>query len=183
MTIAILVGGCSGASSVEAQRSPDPEVSASATEVASGSAAPGRSASAAPVVTAEPATYSPPPAASTPAAPPVALGVKPKVTLGAPSVTMGQVDDAMRVIAGMTAGFRRCYWRGLEDDPTLSGSLTIMVKVGPNGEVLSATPTRRAGLTDIVVSCVAARVSSAQFSPPTGGDARISIPIKFDPDR
>jgi hypothetical protein len=55
----------------------------------------------------------------------------------------------------------------------------IVAKVGPNGEVLSATPQGGGGLGTEVVDCVVRRVKSASFAPPEGGGATIVIPVTF----
>lgn len=91
----------------------------------------------------------------------------------------GSVANASSVVAGMAAGFRRCYNRALKDDPNVAGSMKVRAKIGPNGEVLAAEPTEVKGLPGGVTSCVAARVSSAQFAPPTGGAATVVIPVVF----
>jgi hypothetical protein len=82
------------------------------------------------------------------------------------------------VVAGMQAGFRRCYNRGLSEDPNMKGTVRITARIGPNGEVLSASPSG-SGLSGTVMSCVAQRVSSAQFAAPEGGGATIVIPVTF----
>ena len=93
----------------------------------------------------------------------------------------GDILDAGSVVGGMRGGFRACYNRGLIEDPTMKGSVRITASVGPNGEVKSAVPSVGGGsLSGSVVSCLAARVRSAQFSPPTGGGATLVIPIIFD---
>ena len=43
------------------------------------------------------------------------------------------------VVAGMAAGFRRCYNNGLKEDPNMKGSVRVTARIGPNGEVLSAS--------------------------------------------
>jgi hypothetical protein len=91
----------------------------------------------------------------------------------------GQVSNADRVVAGMRAGFRACYNKGLASNPDLQGSVRITAKIGPNGEVVSATPSGGAGLGDEVVSCVVRRVQAATFSAPEGGGATIVIPVTF----
>lgn len=63
----------------------------------------------------------------------------------------------------------------------MKGSTKITAKIGPNGEVLGASPSGGGGLSGMVVSCVASRVASAQFSPPDGGGATIVIPVSFFP--
>jgi hypothetical protein len=91
----------------------------------------------------------------------------------------GQVANADRVVAGMRAGFRACYNRGLQSNPDLQGSVRITAKIGPNGEVVSAAPSGGSGLGDEVVNCVVRRVQSATFSAPEGGGSTIVIPVTF----
>ncbi|HRI70273.1 MAG TPA: AgmX/PglI C-terminal domain-containing protein, partial [Polyangium sp.] len=98
--------------------------------------------------------------------------------VGGAAVT-GNVANAQSVVAGMSAGFRRCYNRGLQTDPTMKGSVRITARIGPNGEVVSATPSGGGGLSGEVIGCVVARVQSAPFSPPDGGSATVVIPVSF----
>jgi len=99
-------------------------------------------------------------------------------SIGGAAVSGGSVANASAVVAGMAAGFRRCYNKGLQEDPNMKGSVRITARIGPNGEVVSVSPSG-SGLSGTVVSCVAARVSSAQFAPPEGGGATIVIPVTF----
>jgi hypothetical protein len=93
----------------------------------------------------------------------------------------GDILDAARVVSGMRGGFRACYKRGLDENPTMKGAVRITATVGANGEVKSAQPAVSGGtLSSTVVGCLAARVRSAQFSPPSGGGATLVIPILFD---
>ena len=100
-----------------------------------------------------------------------------KAQLGGASVSGGHVSNASAVVAGMASGFRRCYNRGLAENPEMEGSIKISAQIGPNGEVLSSSPSGGGGLSAAVVSCVKARVASAQFAPPEGGSATIVIPV------
>lgn len=99
--------------------------------------------------------------------------------VGSASVSGGSVSNADRVVAQMRAGFRACYNRGLANNPELHGSVKIVAKVGPNGEVVSATPQGGSTLGSDVIDCVVRRVKSAQFDPPSGGGATIVIPVTF----
>ena len=99
-------------------------------------------------------------------------------SIGGASVSGGNIANAASVVAGMAAGFRRCYKKGLEEDHDMKGSVRITAKIGPSGEVVGVSPAG-SGLSGTVVSCVAARVSSAQFAPPEGGGATIVIPVTF----
>jgi len=91
----------------------------------------------------------------------------------------GNVANARDVVVGMGAGFRRCYNRALQDDPTVAGSVRVTASIGPDGQVISATPTNVIGLPGNMVVCLYIRVKSAQFAPPSGGKATIVIPISF----
>jgi hypothetical protein len=101
------------------------------------------------------------------------------VAVGGANVSGGSVSNAAAVVSKMAAGFRRCYNKGLQEDPNMKGSVRITAKIGPNGEVLSANPSGGGGLSGTVTSCVAQRVASAQFAPPDGGGATIVIPVSF----
>jgi hypothetical protein len=98
-----------------------------------------------------------------------------------PGFADGVVPNASSVVAGMAAGFRRCYNRGLLENPNMKGSLRITTKIGPNGEVVSASASSGSGLSGTVVSCLTARVSSATFAKPNGGGATIIIPVSLLP--
>lgn len=89
------------------------------------------------------------------------------------------ISDADRVVAGLRNRFRKCYQDGLNSDPSMSGKVTITAKVGPNGEVQSASPSSNTGLSPAVASCIARVVRNAQFSPPGGGGSTLNIPVTF----
>ena len=101
----------------------------------------------------------------------VVQGPKGNAEVGAADVKGGAVSNADRVVAGMRAGFRACYNRGLATNPDLQGRVNIVATVGPNGEVSNAVPQGQAALGDEVVQCVIRRVKSANFDPPQGGRA------------
>jgi len=100
-------------------------------------------------------------------------------SIGGASVSGGNVANASSVVAGMAAGFRRCYNNGLKEDPNMKGSVRVTARIGPNGEVLGASASGGGGLSGSVVGCVQARVASAQFAPPEGGGATVVIPVTF----
>ena len=49
------------------------------------------------------------------------------------SMAAGTVSGAAGVVARMRAGFRRCYQRGLDQNPDISGSIRLTIMVGPGG--------------------------------------------------
>jgi hypothetical protein len=109
------------------------------------------------------------------------MGPVSKVTVGTATVT-GSVANVQAVVTGMAAGFRRCFNKGLVENPSMRGSVTITATLGPKGEVIAASPTKGSGLSGSVFSCVTARVATAQFDPPAGGSATVTIPVKLEVD-
>jgi hypothetical protein len=101
------------------------------------------------------------------------------VGVGGSSVMGGTIANASAVVAGMAAGFRRCYQKALNDDPSVKGTLKIIATVGPKGEVTSATSEDSGALPAPLVSCIKARVSAAQFAAPVGDSVTVRIPIAF----
>lgn len=95
------------------------------------------------------------------------------------SVTAGSVSNAAQVVAGLRAGFRRCYQQALDQNPDIAGSIRLTLRVGPGGEVSGVSATDSGNLPPAVVSCVKARAQSAQFAPPDGGSAAINVPVTF----
>ena len=63
--------------------------------------------------------------------------------------------------------FKNCYQtQGLNIDPGMSGSVTMVVKIAPNGEVNSVDPGGNTGLSDPVVRCITRVLKNAQFDAP-----------------
>lgn len=105
-------------------------------------------------------------------------GPKGNANVGGANVSGGTVGNASRVVAGMRAGFRSCYQRGLAENPDAAGSITLTIRVGPGGEVQGVGGSS-GSLPASVVACVKARAQAAQFDAPEGGSAVISVPVTF----
>ena len=103
------------------------------------------------------------------------------VGVAPPEVSGGAIANAGAVVAGMAAGFRRCYNKGLAEEPSMKGTVKLTAKIGKEGEVLSASPSGDGSLSGTVLSCVAARVASAMFAPPDKGSATVSITVTMTP--
>jgi len=106
-------------------------------------------------------------------------GPKGNASVGGAAVSGGTVSNAARVVAGMRAGFRNCYQRGLAENPDAAGSIRLTIRVGAGGEVAGVTPSPSGSLPASVISCVVARAQAAQFDPPEGGSAVIAVPVTF----
>lgn len=98
--------------------------------------------------------------------------------IGATSASV-PVSDAERVVAGLRPRFKNCYNKGLSVDPSMAGSVTIVAKVAPNGEVSAADASNTSGLSPEVVACIQKVVKNAQFTGPGGSGSTINIPVKF----
>lgn len=106
-------------------------------------------------------------------------GPKGSANVGGANVSGGNVSNAARVVAGMRAGFRACYNRGLAENPDAQGSIRLTIKVGPGGEVQGVSAAASGNLPGSVTSCVQSRAQAAQFDPPEGGSAVIVVPVSF----
>ena len=106
-------------------------------------------------------------------------GPKGNASVGGAAVSGGTVSNASRVVAGMRAGFRACYQRGLAENPDAAGSIKLTIRVGAGGEVAGVTASQAGSLPASVVSCVQARAQAAQFDAPEGGSAVIAVPVTF----
>src|SRR6478609_1209814 len=106
-------------------------------------------------------------------------GPKGNASVGGAAVSGGNVSNAARVVAGMRAGFRNCYQRGLAENPDAAGSIRLTIRVGAGGEVAGVSAVPSGSLPASVVSCVQARAQAAQFDPPEGGSAVIAVPVTF----
>jgi len=89
--------------------------------------------------------------------------------------------EARAVIAENRRQVRNCYERQLKTNHTLSGSLSLHLKVGANGQV-QATQVGGSLRDPSVFSCVRNLAQSWRFPSPTGGNcAVISAPFNLTP--
>jgi hypothetical protein len=100
--------------------------------------------------------------------------------IGGPIPSGGVVPNAGATVNSGKAGFRACYKRAMDEDPTMHGSVRITAKIGPNGEVSSASASGASGLSASLVNCLVGRVRGLQFESPQGGGATVVIPMAFE---
>jgi uncharacterized membrane protein YgcG len=98
-------------------------------------------------------------------------------SVGGAGVAGGAVANASAVVARMKGRFRACYQSGLNSNPDMAGSVVLVAKIGPNGEVQGVSG--GGGSLGPIIGCLKSVVQSGGFSPPDGGSAVISIPITF----
>jgi hypothetical protein len=90
------------------------------------------------------------------------------------------VSNAEAVIRSQIhPGAKRCYQKGLENDPTQAGRLVILIKVSPSGEVDSASVASNSGLSPGVAGCIASVARRAKFDAPGANGSTISVPFNF----
>jgi hypothetical protein len=89
------------------------------------------------------------------------------------------ITDAARVLAGLRPRIRKCHQQALETEPKMSGKLTIMVKVAPNGDVASAEAVSSTGVSPAVVQCSTDALKRPQFTAPGGNGSTMTVPVVF----
>jgi hypothetical protein len=98
------------------------------------------------------------------------------VDYGGSSVSV-PVSNAEAVIRGqLFPRARACYQRYLNNDPSLAGRVVITIRVSPNGEVDSASPSTSLGG---VGGCIAAAARGLKFDAPGASGSTIGVPFNF----
>ena len=93
-------------------------------------------------------------------------------------VDSSAIPNAEQAIARLRPGFRSCYNKGLANDPSMAGSITIAIKVAPSGDITDVTKKGGSGLSSDVEQCIIKRARNGTFdATPSGGT--ISVPIQF----
>jgi hypothetical protein len=85
-------------------------------------------------------------------------------------------QSALRAKGGQARG---CYNRALRQDATLSGKMTLAVRISPSGTVCSANVLEDTLQDAAVSSCVTQMFRSGKFPPPEGGCAEVNVPLNF----
>lgn len=102
-------------------------------------------------------------------APSPRVGPKGNVTLSDTQVQGGSIGNAARVVAGMRAGLRACYNRGLAEDPDSAGTIRLTLFVASRGAVLKADVNLTGDVPISSLSCIRSRAMAAQFEPVAEG--------------
>lgn len=85
-------------------------------------------------------------------------------------------QSALRAKGGQARG---CYNRALRQDATLSGKMTLAVRISPSGSVCSASVVEDTLQDAAVSTCVTQMFRSGKFPPPQGGCAEVNVPLNF----
>ena len=88
--------------------------------------------------------------------------------------------DAERTIAAVRPRFRACYDKGLAVDPSMTGSMTVVLAVDADGTVTAAHAEEESGLSSQVRDCIVESARGAHFAPSTTGQATtVRVPVRF----
>ncbi len=123
----------------------------------------------------------PDPVASADAAPPPKQTATYVATNGCDAkVCSGRTNADLEAALGARArASRRCYNNALASDNTLTGKLSVSLRIGSNGTVCSANIGTNELNSSQVSSCVLNTFRSSSFPSPTGGCAEASVPMNF----
>ena len=101
---------------------------------------------------------------------------------GAPMVVGRLPPDAIRRIIRQNFGrFRLCYEKGLRENPSLAGRVTVRFVIGRDGAVSTASNGGSDFTDPAVVSCVVRAFYGLSFPQPEGGIVTVTYPIVFSP--
>lgn len=98
---------------------------------------------------------------------------------GETRIQSGHIPDAAAAIARLTAGLRRCYERGLTENPDAQGQIQLTFSITETGEVQNVAATPSGNLPGSVVACVRQRAAYAHFAAPGPGGGAVSVGVKF----
>ncbi len=83
-------------------------------------------------------------------------------------------------LSGKAGQSRACYEKALSSNSTLSGRMTVAMKINAQGLVCSASVKSDLG-NPLVENCVLQNFRSATFPAPKGGCVEASVPLYFKP--
>ena len=113
------------------------------------------------------------------AAGPVAVaGPKGDIQIGKATSSV-QIDNLEATVNKLKPGYRQCYNKGLEQDPSMAGRAVFVANVGANGEVTGVDVRENSGLSDFVLECIKKKIRNAEFAPPGGGGTAVQLPVNF----
>jgi hypothetical protein len=103
----------------------------------------------------------------------------PKTSVGTSAQPVGgdDIPGAGGVVARLRGRLRACYLQGLAQNPDLAGSVTLVARIGPNGEVLGVSG--GGGPLAAIVPCLKSVIAGAKFAPPKSGAGAVQISLNF----
>lgn len=114
--------------------------------------------------------------------PPAAPRARWACTLAPPSGEL-RPDAIQRTIRRSSGGFRGCYARGLQKNPSLHGTVYFSFVIGRSGGVGFAANSGSDLPDAAVIDCVIEQVTRLSFPAPEGGALTVSYGFHFMPSR
>jgi hypothetical protein len=90
------------------------------------------------------------------------------------------IADGDSVVRELRPALHECYKEGLENDPSIHGKATIVLKVSESGRVNAAEIADNQGLPAKVSACLAYAAADAEFEH-VRKSTTVRIPVTFDP--
>jgi hypothetical protein len=185
LAVLVLGGGAAGAVYyLQATRSipvtGDAEVALAPPELDAAAMTSPDAALAPPAPDAAPLPATPPPAADAALPPDARIAAKPpKPAPGesASSTDGADAEELQQAVHARSAQTNRCYEAALKDDPTLSGTVTLQIKIDATGRVISASAD---GLSESLQSCLVAQVRDIKFPRPQDPPVSLIVPFRFE---
>jgi hypothetical protein len=92
-----------------------------------------------------------------------------------------ETPELLSALGGKGGQARSCYERALTHNSSLTGKLVASVRVGPNGNVCTASASNDTLGDASVTNCVLSRFRSGKFPKPIGGCVDVNVPLSFVP--
>ncbi len=94
---------------------------------------------------------------------------------------LGTLDPALisPVIRAAIPTLKRCYERALKIAPKLEGTLTLSIRVAPDGHVARAEVRGQTELPEALAHCIVTEVRGLMFPRPDGGPVQLELPLKL----
>lgn len=140
-----------------------------------------------PIANVPPPPPPPPPAEEVSAAPsaqPVTNGTVRSGKSPCSGECKGEVTAALRsALAGRGGAGRRCYEKSLSQNATLSGKMTVHVKVSTQGTVCAASVTNDTLQEPALANCILGVFRTSVLPTPQGGCVEVDVPLNFVPNK
>lgn len=94
-----------------------------------------------------------------------------------PAIERSQISE---VLHARIKKIRRCYNRGLDNDPSLTGKVVVRFTIGANGRVTESGVKSSSFSNDAVPTCIADAITRITFPEPKGGGiVKVFFPYVF----
>ena len=117
---------------------------------------------------------------TTPSVAPITTSTTPHVLGPRGDAVVGSTSVGSETVARLRPGFRSCYNKGLQVDPSMEGNVVLTARFDADGDVVSVTKKSGSGLSTDVEQCLIRRLRHASFAQAAGGGT-VDVPITLVP--